>query len=202
MGKKKYNIIQFDLNTELHHGMIVSNLARVTAERLGLSEQGCYEMAVAGLLHDIGKIELEKYVYEKEETLIIEEIKYVRTHATLGYTLLSGKGYSRFILESILYHHENYDGSGYPANLSGRDIPVGARILRVCDVFAALTSDRPYRRAFDTEAAVQTMIDEVKNFDMKIFLCFLQVIHEEGMLERLRKCRQAELKIEEDVLWH
>lgn len=202
MEKKKYNIIQFDLGTELRHGMVVSNLASGIARALGFSEEGCRELAVAGLLHDVGKLELEKYVYVKGETLTIEEIKYVRTHATLGYTLLAGKGYSRFILESVLYHHENFDGSGYPGNLVGTDIPIGARILRVCDVYAALTSDRPYRRAFDPETAVQMMIDEVKNFDMKIFLCFLQVIHEEGMTERLEKCRQADLRIEEDLLWH
>lgn len=202
MEKKKYHIIRFDLHTELQHGMIVSSLARAVAERAGLSEQGCYEIAVAGILHDVGKLQLEKYVYQKKETMTVEEIKYVRTHATLGYTMLSGKGYSRFILESILYHHENYDGSGYPANLRGSDIPIGARILRVCDVFAALISDRPYRRAFDEETAIQTMIEEVKNFDMRIFLCFLQVIHEKKTADRLKICRETEWNIEEDAIWH
>ncbi len=81
-------------------------------------------------------------------------------------------------MESILYHHENYDGSGYPENLSGENIPMGARILRVCDVFAALISDRSYRRAFDRETAVELMIDEVKNFDMEIFLAFMRIIHD------------------------
>lgn len=201
MEKKKYNIIQFSLDTELQHGMIVSVLAQQTAKRLELSKEQCYDLAVAGLLHDVGKLELAKYVYRKGETLTIEEIKYVRTHPTLGYALLSGKGYSGFVVESILYHHENYDGSGYPSNLNGEDIPLGARILRICDVYAALTSDRPYRRAFDEETAIQTMIEEIKDFDLKIFLCFLQVIHDESVQERLQKCRAADFKIEEDMLW-
>lgn len=81
------------------------------------------------------------------------------------------------MLESILYHHENYDGSGYPSNKSGEEIPIGARILRVCDVYAALMSDRPYRKAFDMETVMELMIDEVKNFDMHIFLAFQRVIH-------------------------
>ena len=68
-------------------------------------------------------------------------------------------------------------------HLSGEDIPISARILRVCDVFAALTSDRPYRDAFDEETAIELMIDEVKNFDMKIFLTFLSVIHSVTMNE-------------------
>ena len=92
--------------------------------------------------------------------------------------------YSDFVVESILYHHENYDGSGYPENLAGDQIPLGARILRVCDVYAALTSDRPYRKAFDPETAVELMIDEVKNFDMKVFLAFQRTIHEEELQEK------------------
>ena len=201
MEKKKYRIIQFSLDKELQHGMIVSILAREIAKKLELSEKQCYDLAVAGFMHDVGKLELAKYVYRKGETLTIEEIKYVRTHPTLGYALLSGQGYSGFVVESILYHHENYDGSGYPSNLSGEEIPIGARILRICDVYAALTSDRHYRRAFDEETAIQTMIEEIKDFDLKIFLCFLQVIHDGRVQERIQKCRDTDLRIEEDMLW-
>ena len=76
-----------------------------------------------------------------------------------------------------MYHHENYDGTGYPENLAGEEIPIGGRILRVCDVFAALSSDRPYRTAFDVATVVELMIDEIKNFDMEVFLTFQRVIH-------------------------
>ena len=92
-----------------------------------------------------------------------------------------------FILETILYHHENYDGSGYPENLEGEDIPLGARILRVCDVFIALTSDRSYRRALDVDTAVQLMIEEVKNFDMEVFLAFMKVVHEVDVNKDIKK---------------
>ena len=95
----------------------------------------------------------------------------MRMHSTLGYEELKDQGYSEFVLESILYHHENYDGTGYPDNLIGDQIPIGARILRVCDVFAALTSDRPYRTAFDVATVMELMIDEIKNFDMEVFSC-------------------------------
>ena len=90
---------------------------------------------------------------------------------------LKNQGYSDIVLESILYHHENYDGSGYPSNKAGDDIPIGARILRVCDVYAALISDRPYRRGFDISSVMELMIDEVKNFDMQVFLAFQRVVH-------------------------
>ena len=110
---------------------------------------------------------------------MIEEIKYVRRHTQLGYEALKDRGYSDFVLKSIYYHHENYDGSGYPENLAGDDIPLGSRILRVCDTYAALTEKRPYRDAFDCSSAVRMMIDEVKNFDMQVFLAFQRVVHNE-----------------------
>jgi putative nucleotidyltransferase with HDIG domain len=188
-----------DMEKELSHGICVSNLAVLVARELGLPEEQCYELAVAGMLHDVGKLEVCKYIYQKGDTLKIEEMRYVRSHATMGYAMLAKDQYSRFILESILYHHENYDGTGYPANRAGEDIPIGARILRVCDVFAALVSDRPYRRSFSLDAAIELMIEEVKNFDMKIFLAFLKVIHQEGIEELLDKS-QLEINFEEDIL--
>ena len=184
---------------DISHGICVSNLAYRVAGELGLPEDECYEMAVAGMLHDVGKLEVTKYIYQKEDRLNIEEMRYVRSHSALGYAMLVQKEYSDFILESILYHHENFDGTGYPANREGEDIPIGARILRVCDVCAALIADRPYRRAFPLDTAVELMIEEVKNFDMKVFLAFLKVIHEEGAEELLEK-NEWEIKIEEDIV--
>ena len=166
------HLITFDLEKEIKHGIQVSNLAYQTGKMLGLEETMCHELAVAGILHDIGKLKLRNYIAAEENPLIVEEIKYVRRHPKLGYESLKERGYSDFILESIYYHHENYDGSGYPKNLSGEEIPLGARILRICDVYAALTSKRSYRDAFSPEVAMEMLIDEVKNFDMKIFLAF------------------------------
>ena len=111
------------------------------------------------------------------ESRTIEELKYVRTHSTMGYAILNERHYSEFVLQSILHHHENYDGSGYPSNLAGEEIPLGARILRVSDTFAALISDRPYRKAFSMEEAVALMIDEIKDFDVGVFLAFQRVVH-------------------------
>ena len=176
--KTSDRILDFDLSAELDHGIVVSNLAYEVASEMGLEESVCYELAIAGMLHDIGKLRLTEYINGREkDPLLIEELKYVRMHSTLGYEELKGQGYSEFVLESILYHHENYDGTGYPENLAGEEIPIGGRILRVCDVFAALSSDRPYRTAFDVATVVELMIDEIKNFDMEVFLAFQRVIH-------------------------
>ena len=106
----------------------------------------------------------------------------------LGSEILKKEGYKETILLAVRHHHENYDGSGYPDNLSGEAIPLGARIIRVCDVYAALTSDRPYRQAFESQSAVQLMIEEIKDFDVKVFLAFQRMIHKN--------------KEKEITLWH
>lgn len=174
----KEHILNYDLSSELRHAIDVSNLAYDVAKTMGLEEENCYQLAIAGMLHDIGKLRLTGYINGDESSpLVIEELKYVRMHPNLGYEELKSQGYSEFVLESILYHHENYDGSGYPENKSGEEIPIGARILRVCDVYAALRSRRSYRKAFDQDTAMELMIDEVKNFDMQVFLAFQSVVH-------------------------
>ena len=156
----------------------MSNLSYDVGREMGLSHEVCYELAIAGMLHDIGKLKLTGYINGQEKNpLMVEELKYVRMHSTLGYEELKGQGYSEFILQTILYHHENYDGTGYPSNLRGREIPKGARILRVCDVFCALSSDRPYRKALEVDNVMQLMIEEIKNFDMEVFLAFQRVVH-------------------------
>ena len=175
-SSQQLHMLRYTLTEQLIHGMEVSNLAYDLARELGYEKEICYELAKAGVLHDIGKIVLENYV-EEQDTLVVEEMRFVRTHSTLGYELLQGRGYSDFVLESILYHHENYDGSGYPSNLAGEEIPLGARILRVSDTFAALISDRPYRKAFSMEEAVALIIDEIKDFDVGVFLAFQRVVH-------------------------
>lgn len=177
-----------DVPEAIEHGIYVSNMAKYIGIEMGLSKEQIYELSVAGVLHDIGKLRLSNYMYGRDEDrFVVEQLRYVRMHSKLSADILRQRDYSDFIIESILYHHENYDGSGYPDNLQGDSIPLGARILRVCDVFIALTSDRPYRKAFDKETAVTLMIDEVKNFDMKVFLAFLKVVHEIDLNRDIKK---------------
>ena len=174
------HLLQYSLREQLVHGMRVSNLACGLAKELGLPEDYCYDMTVAGMLHDIGKERVSNALDEDAERLIVEEIHYVRLHSQASYEILKQRGYSERILQTVLYHHENMDGSGYPENLSGEAIPLGARIIRVCDVYAALTSDRPYRKSFDRKTAVELMIEDIKDFDIKVFLAFQRMLHEEN----------------------
>lgn len=182
---------------EMCHGVEVSNLAIMIAKELGESEEFCKKIASAGTLHDIGKLKLTKYLYAKDG-LIVEQMKYVRQHSAQSYEIIMDAGYSKEIAQAVYHHHENFDGSGYPDNLRGNDIPWMARILRVCDVFIALTADRSYRNAFDPKSAMEIMIDEVKDYDMKVFLAFQRVVHNQvfkmGMeqMKQLTDDRQAE----------
>ena len=181
------DVMQEDLRDAIKHGLLVSKLASSIAFVLGESEEFIESVALAGMVHDIGKLRLSKYLYgRKKDVLVVEEMKYVRLHSTYSYEIVKREGFSEEIQQMVYHHHENYDGSGYPDNLQGTAIPWGARILRTCDVFAALVSKRPYRDAFDVDTALELMIDEVKNFDMRVFLAFQRAIND---------CNAEELRI-------
>ena len=174
-----HNLMKSALEDELLHGIKVANLAFLLARRVGFSYEQSKELAIAGLLHDLGKLQMSPQIYERNEnTLDVEEMVRRRSHAKISYDILMRYNYSDFILQSILYHHENYDGSGYPKNLVATDIPSGARVLAIVNMFVALVSDRPYRKSFDKDTAIELMIGEVKNYDMRYFLAFLKLIHE------------------------
>lgn len=188
-----------DLEEALDHGVIVSRLAALVAKEIGEDEEFIYNMKVAGLVHDVGKMRLGRYLYGRAgDSLQVEEMKYVRMHPEFSYDILKSLGYNDNILSSVYHHHENYDGSGYPDNMKGEEIPLGARILRVCDVYSALCSDRPYRTAFPPEVAMELMIDEVKNFDMKMFLALQRVVHSDEFDEIRDFISAANIAVKKD----
>ena len=180
--------IQVGLDDSIEHGIVVSNLAYSVGKELGLDEAACYDLAVAGLLHDIGKVRLNFYMNEKEEQILaVDETRYLRMHSTIGHSILVEHGYDDIVLDAVLYHHEHYDGTGYPSNLKRDEIPLVGRIMHVCDIFGALIANRDYREGFSVETALEVMIEEVKNFDMKVFLAFQRVAFSEEMLRILEK---------------
>lgn len=185
-------MMSLDFSDVFRHGILVSDLAASVAAELGESQEFINEIALAGLLHDIGKLKLGKYLYgRKKDVLNVEEMKYMRMHPLFSYNILKKQGgFSNEVLEAVYNHHENYDGSGYPNNKKGEDIPWMARIIRTCDVFSALVSNRTYRAAFDVATAIELMIDEVKNFDMRVFLAFQRVVNGDSFEDMRRKILQ------------
>lgn len=113
----------------------------------------------AGLLHDLGKLAIEPTILDKCGALTKRERRRMQKHARKGAAVLRALGVSQLVVEGALFHHECWDGSGYPRGLRGREIPLVARVLAVADVFAALTSDRPYRRAQRPEQARRIIED-------------------------------------------
>lgn len=172
----------------LEHGMIVSNLAFMIAKAMGMDEEFCYDMAMAGILHDIGKIKIYSYLLQKYDNIMaVDEARYVRMHPSTGYAILKEKGFHDRILSAVLTHHENYDGSGYPNNLKGNAIPMEGRILHVCDCFGALMADYSGQKPFDLDTVLDLMIDDVKNFDMKVYLTFQNLIFSEEFQQLMKK---------------
>lgn len=171
--------------SEMRHALEVSNIAVLISKELGKDKKFCTDIAVAGVLHDIGKLRVNRYVYsdESDDTLVVEQMKYVRMHSAYSRDILNEEAYPENIVEAVYHHHENYDGSGYPDSLKGKNIPEMSRILRTCDVFSALISNRSYRKAFDPKTAMAIMIDEVEDYDMEVFLAFQRVFHSDNFPE-------------------
>jgi len=150
------NIVRFvdakDPSTA-NHSETVSALAAAIGVQLGLDENTIDQLALGGLLHDIGKIGIPDALLQAPRGLTREEFEQVKAHPALGYSLLEGLGIAP-IDEWILHHHENWQGDGYPDGLAGEEIPLGARVIRVADAFEAMTANRPYRPAQTLEYAL------------------------------------------------
>lgn len=135
------------------HSVRVANLAKLTCKALGLNARAVREIEQSALLHDVGKIDaVYTEILRKEGPLTDDEREIIESHVTKGVELLEtlssvGGG----VIQNVLYHHERWDGRGYPHQLAGQDIPLGARVIGVCDAVDAMLSDRPYRKALDLE---------------------------------------------------
>jgi two-component system response regulator RpfG len=145
-----------DLGTGIHL-LRMSHYAELIAEALGVPEEEARTITLAAPLHDIGKIGIPDAVLLKRSSLTDEEFAVMRRHPLIGYEILRDSQ-SRFVQMGAtiaLRHHERWDGSGYPDGLKGEDIPLPARIVAVADVFDALTSERPYKRAWSADEAFE-----------------------------------------------
>jgi putative nucleotidyltransferase with HDIG domain len=135
------------------HCQRVASTAVALAMELGLAPDEVERIKLASLLHDIGKLMIPEAILQKPGSLTPAEWEVVRQHPERGAAMLQDAEPYRHLVDLILYHQEAYDGTGYPDGLAGRDIPLGARIIRVADTFDAMTSDRPYRPRKSLEQA-------------------------------------------------
>lgn len=136
------------------HSARVAGLAKVLAARLGWNGRRSVAVAIGGALHDIGKSAVPLSILSKTGPLTESELWTIRRHPAAGARLVASIAALRFAIPSVLYHHERWDGGGYPTGRARKEIPLEARILAVADAFDAMVSDRPYRSALSVEAAL------------------------------------------------
>jgi HD-GYP domain-containing protein (c-di-GMP phosphodiesterase class II) len=136
------------------HCARVTYLAERLAGWLGWDATRLRTLCAGARLHDIGKVMVSETVLRKRGPLTSLELAEIRTHPAAGARLIGPVGHARDALPFVLYHHERWDGGGYPTRRSGTEIPEGARLLAVVDAFDAMTSTRPYRRALPTYHAL------------------------------------------------
>jgi putative nucleotidyltransferase with HDIG domain len=157
------------------HSVAVCALMIALARQLGLDEAQVREAGMAGLLHDLGKAMIPLEVLNKPGKLTDEEFDLVKTHPEEGHKLLlEGQGVSDVTKDVCLHHHEKIDGSGYPKSLNGDTMSLFAKMGAVCDVYDAVTSNRPYKAGWDPAESIKRMAEWKGHFDPLVFQAFVK----------------------------
>lgn len=176
------------------HSVAVCALMIALARKLGLPDDAVREAGLAGLLHDIGKMAVPQELLDKPGKLTDTEFAKVRKHPEEGGSiLLTSKQVSALVLDVCLHHHEKVDGSGYPHRLQGDQISLMAKMGAVCDVYDAITSNRPYKQGWDPAESIRKMAEWKGHFDEAVFQAFVKTvgIYPVGALVRLQSGRLA-----------
>lgn len=177
------------------HSVAVCAMMVALAKQLGLSEEDTRSAGIAGLMHDLGKAAMPMDVLNKPGKLTDAEFAIIKTHPEEGYKLLqTGNDVDPMVLDVCLHHHEKVDGSGYPKGLKGDQISLFAKMGAVCDVYDAITSNRPYKLGWDPAESLRKMAEwATGHFDGKVFQAFVKSlgIYPIGSLVQLSSGRLA-----------
>ncbi len=159
------------------HSERVSAYAVLLGQKLDLSDEDIEKLKIGGLFHDIGKIGIPDSILLKESKLTDEEYSKIKEHPVIGFNILKNAEMFKNILDIIKYHHERFDGNGYPERLSGNDIPYLARITSVVDSFDAMTSKRSYRDSLPMDVVKSEILKNLgSQFDPEIGIAFLDIL--------------------------
>ena len=164
----------------------LSDYSAGLGQRIGLPPEQITALRWGGIVHDIGKVAVPEAILLKPGPLSPEERAIMRRHPLVGERICSPLRSFRWVLPIIRNHHEKYDGSGYPDGLKGEQIPVAARVLQIGDVYDALHTERPYKRALSQDEAMRIMEQEVQQgwWDPNLFAQFRQMMAERGESEK------------------
>ncbi|SQG00179.1 HDIG domain protein [Paucimonas lemoignei] len=174
------------------HSVSVCALMVALARRMAMSEQEVREAGAAGLMHDVGKMMIAPEILNKPGRLTDEEFTAIKHHPEAGLKILqNSEATNAAVLDVCLHHHEKVDGSGYPHRLTGEQISRFAKMGAICDVYDAVTSDRPYKKGWGAAHSLREMASWKGHFDEKIFQAFVKTlgIYPVGTLVRLESGR-------------
>lgn len=170
---------------EALHARLVSRISRALGERLGLTARELESLRWGGLLHDVGKLTISDSILGKTEPLTDEEWDSVVRHPQMGYDLLAPLVHSQEVLQMVLCHHEHWDGSGYPKGLAGDRIPLFGRIAAAADIWAALRTERPYRRAWsEAEARAYLPVEAGRALEPTIAAVLLKLVEDNPAIDQ------------------
>ena len=172
----RYTVEAIDTYTRGHSDR-VSEYSVLIGEKLGMSKEDIRRLQIGGLFHDVGKIGVPDNILQKNDKLTDDEYSEIKNHPTIGAQILSTASIFQDIIPIVKYHHERYDGKGYPCRLKGKDIPYLARITAVADAFDAMTSKRVYRDSLSIDVVISE-IEKNKGtqFDPEIADLFLDIL--------------------------
>jgi len=180
------------------HSINVMRYAVMTAKAMELPEHDIEIICNAAILHDLGKIGISQQILQKKEKLTNEEFNKIKQHPVIAFNILKNSGYLRYELQIILYHHERFDGKGYPLGLKGRRIPLGARIIAVADSYDAMRAARPYRDAMPVDYVLNELVNNAgAQFDPEILYVFLQCLEKHHLLPPEAQIRSYIEKLKE-----
>ncbi len=168
-----------DLYGHVHR---VSSVAVEVGREMGLDQADIDRLTIVGVLHDVGKIHVDPAILAKPGPLIGDELLDMRKHPEFGFAMTVDR-FDRAVSEAILYHHERFDGAGYPLGLKGEEIPLLARIVLVADAFDAITSHRAYQPAMPADYAIAEITTNAgSQFDPTVVEAFLSVVERGALL--------------------
>ena len=164
------------------HTKRVLTYSMAAAGYMGLSPEEMEQLKLSAILHDIGKIGVEDRVLRKQASLNDEEFGLMKTHPRMGAEIMQHVEKLKYVIPGMKYHHERFDGKGYPEGLKDVEIPLIARIISVADTFDAMTSDRPYRKGLSDEAAISELMKfSAIQFDPDVVKAFIEA-HKDGKI--------------------
>ena len=159
------------------HSVDVATMSMIVAKNMQMSQQDVYNIGIAGLLHDMGKSKIPLNILNKPGKLTDEEFSIIKEHSLLGYRIIKEKNeFNDSICFAVLQHHEKMNGSGYPMGVSSDKIVPYAKILSVVDVYDALVTERPYKKAFSQRTAVEMVMSMSEELDITAMRSFLSSV--------------------------